>query len=1130
MPAVGIADSGNLFGSLEFCMACADAGIQPIVGCTLPVVRARMTKPEPLALIAADDAGYANLLSLVSESYLDPASAAEPCIALAGMEGRADGLLALAGAVDSGLGQLLLAGQDEAARDHLAMLQALFPDRLYIELQRHGLAAENRIEQSLIDLALGENLPLVATNDVYFLTRDMHEAHDALLCIASGRYVQEDDRRTVTPEHYFKSSKEMESLFADIPEAIENTVNIARRCTALAPRRKPMLPKFSVAQGISAETSEEALLQTFAREGLKKRLEHIRATSHESRATNDYTDRLEFELSVITRMGFAGYFLIVSDFIRWSKGQGIPVGPGRGSGAGSVVAWALEITDLDPLQFGLLFERFLNPDRVSMPDFDVDFCQDRRDEVIAYVQQKYGADKVAQIITFGKLQARAVLRDVGRVLQMPYNQVDRICKLVPVNPANPVDLAQALELEPQLKEQMRGDPQVQKLVDIGLKLEGLNRHASTHAAGIVIGDRPLQALVPMYLDARSTMPVVQYSMKYAEEAGLVKFDFLGLKTLTVIQRALELVRRIESRKSQVACSEVGNTVATCSVPHATRDLRLATLPRYATLDDPAAYALVTKGDTLGVFQLESAGMRDTLRKMRPDTIEDVIALISLYRPGPMEMIPTYIACKHGEQEPDYLHPLLTDILKETFGVIIYQEQVMQIAQVLAGYSLGQADLLRRAMGKKIKAEMDAQRDQFVNGAIEKKVDGKKAGEIFDLIAKFAGYGFNKSHAAAYALISYQTAYLKANYPVEFTAASMAYEIHDTDKLNLYRQDAQNLGITLLPPDINVSGASFEVTPHQNASSVLTPPLGGSEGNASKAVRYALGAIRNVGTEAMKQVVAERDKNGPFTGIYNFAERVDPKVMNRRQLEFLVKAGAFDSLVSNRRQAFEAIEIMMVYAAAVAEARESQQRSLFGSDENNFAPPAPPLPVVADWLPSERMQYEFEAVGFFLTGHPLDELHAELKRAGVTSACNLAGKLGSTYAGIKVAGIVTGKKFKVSAKGRFGFVDLSDPTGAFEVSLFDEQLINTTRELLENGAAIVISGEGKQDENGVKIIAQSIKPLDQALRRERALPETVVIVRAPGDIVTARRMYASVTDRTLKFQVFTEDGYCVELAA
>ncbi|MCE2927726.1 MAG: DNA polymerase III subunit alpha, partial [Rickettsiales bacterium] len=740
MPAVAIADHANLFGSLEFSLAAMESGIQPIMATILylqPKIEAKPgqhARPDQLLAIAKNETGWKNLLALSSLSYLEPVNGNAPQLSMKQLAEHTEGLIILTGGIHGSTGKSLLAGRDAQAEAHLLELASLFPGHLYIELMRHGMAQERQIEGRLLDLAYKHHLPIVATNDAYFMREEQFEAHDAFLCIADGSYVSEDNRRRLTPEHRLKSAEEMQKIFADLPEALVNSVHIAKRCSFVAKSHAPMLPNFSK-DGIS----EADLLREEARSGLD-----VRIRDHAIQNTAAYRERLEFEIETIINMKFPGYFLIVSDFIKWSKAQGIPVGPGRGSGAGSLVAWALSITDLDPLRYGLLFERFLNPQRVSMPDFDIDFCQDRREEVIHYVQQKYGRERVAQIITFGKLQARAVLRDVGRVLQMPYPQVDRICKLVPANPANPVTLAEAIEIEPALKANIEQDETVSKLVDISLKLEGLNRHASTHAAGLVIGDRPLSELVPLYRDPKSEMPVVQYSMKYAESAGLVKFDFLGLKTLSVLVAAVKMI------------AQKGIAIDLLKLPEG----------------DPKTYALLGKGDAVGVFQMESAGMRDTLKKLKPDCLEDLIALVSLYRPGPMDNIPTYIARKHRHEKPEYLHPLLEKVLTETFGVIIYQEQVMQIAQLLAGYSLGEADLLRRAMGKKIKSEMEAQRDIFVSRAVERGIEKAQAKSIFDLIAKFAEYGFNKSHAAAYAVIAYQTAYLKANHPVEFYAASM----------------------------------------------------------------------------------------------------------------------------------------------------------------------------------------------------------------------------------------------------------------------------------------------------------------------------------------------------------------------
>jgi DNA polymerase-3 subunit alpha len=1053
MPAVAIADTGNLFGALEFASAASKAGIQPIIACQLAVRRedtgrngaageGRRPDPDALVLLVQNAAGYGNLLKLVSRSFLATDPGERPHVTLDDIAGHADGLICLTAGPAGAVGRLLAEGQDPAAEAMLLRLHGLFPGRLYVELMRHGVDVENRIEGRLIDLAYKYDLPLVATNEAFFADEAMFEAHDALLCVAQGRVVGDRDRRRLTPEYRFKSAGEMRALFADIPEACANTLVIAQRCAFMPENRKPILPPYAAASG----RNEEQELRAQAAEGLERRLAvhvftaEMDAAAREA-AAKPYRERLAYELDVIVKMGFAGYFLIVADFIQWAKEQGIPVGPGRGSGAGSVVAWALTITDLDPLRWGLLFERFLNPERISMPDFDVDFCQDRRDEVLRYVQGKYGRDRVAQIITFGKLQARAVLRDVGRVMQMPYGQVDRICKLVPNNPAAPVTLQQAIDGEPQLQEMRRQDPEVAGLMDKALKLEGLYRHASTHAAGVVIGDRPLDELIPLYRDPRSEMPVTQFNMKYVEQAGLVKFDFLGLKTLTVLARAQELLAK--------------------------RGVRIdySAMP----LDDPATYAMFGTGDTTGVFQLESQGMRDVLRRLQPDRFEDIIAVVALYRPGPMENIPSYIARKHGEEEVDYLHPSLEPILKETYGIIIYQEQVMQIAQTLSGYSLGRADVLRRAMGKKNKAEMEAERDRFVAGAVERGVAKSKASQIFDLVDKFAGYGFNKSHAAAYALVAYQTGYLKANHPVEFFAASMTLDLGNTDKLNGFRQELDRIGVRVLPPDINASDAEFAVE---------------TDAEGKGAIRYALAALKNVGLPAMKALVAERAAHGTYRSVGDFARRIDTTVINKRQMESLVAAGAFDALGRNRRQLFDGIDLILRHAAASATERVSAQANLFGGGDSPAQAPDLALPAHPDWLLADRLRQEFEAVGFYLSAHPLEAYEDRLGRMGVKTFQALRQELreGSTLR-VKLAGAVLNKKERTSARGsRMAFVLLSDRSAAYELTVFSE-VLSVARELveraLETGAPLLITADARLDGDLLRLTAQGIQALDEA---------------------------------------------------
>ena len=1019
MPALAVTDRNNLFGALEFAETAAGLGVQPIIGATLNIRDGETT--GDLVFLVKNETGYTNLMALISAAHLESEGKQGPGVAFADIAASAEGLICLTGGPDGLINQLLESNQTKVAKNKISILNSVFGDNLYIELQRYGDTSEDEVEAQLVDFAYAMELPLVATNQAYFASEDDYRAHDALICIAEGRYINEEDRRRLTPEHRLKSAEEMCALFADLPEALESTVEIAQRCAFRPTEHAPILPAFS-------KDDELAELSRQAQEGLTARLQQVEAAADEQA----YRDRLAFELKVIADMGFPGYFLIVADFIKWAKSNNIAVGPGRGSGAGSVVAWALTITDLDPLRFNLLFERFLNPERVSMPDFDIDFCQSRRDEVIAYVQQKYGRDQVAQIITFGKLQARAVLRDVGRVLQMSYGQVDRLCKMVPNNPADPVTLAEAIDGEPRLQAERESDPQVAELIEISLKLEGLYRHASTHAAGVVIGDRPLQQLVPLYRDPKSDMPVTQFNMKWVEKAGLVKFDFLGLKTLTVLEKAVELL------------ADTGVRVDINSLP----------------LDDKATYELMGRGDTVGVFQLESAGMRDVLRKMKPDKFEDIIALVALYRPGPMDNIPLYIARKKGEEELDYLYDTLQPILQETYGVMIYQEQVMQIAQTLSSYSLGEADLLRRAMGKKIKEEMAAQKARFVDGAVENGVPKNKAAEIFDQVDSFAGYGFNKSHAAAYALIAYQTAWLKANHPVAFYAASMSLDFERTEKLNIFKQDAAKHDITVRIPDVNRSEAWFAI-----------------DGNE---VFYALSAIRNVGSQAMQSLVYERKANGPFKDVFDFARRTAGIGLNKRLLEHLIAAGALDSLEPDRAKLMGGIEILLGEASITQSEKETQQENLFGEADVSESTTLPP-PLVP-WSTMDRLSHEFNAIGFFLSGHPLDDYKSLLQRARVASFEDLESRVEKE---VLVAGAVIKVDERKSKKGNpFAFITLSDATGQFEMTAFSE-VLNGSREILQVGALVVASVTINREESDLRLLVESLRPVDDVVANTEA---------------------------------------------
>jgi DNA polymerase-3 subunit alpha len=1014
-PAIAICDRNGLYGIMAFAAACKGEGVQPIIGTLLGVARDETrTVVDYLPLYAQDDAGYGNLCHLVSSAHLDRPLERDPHVTLAELDGRTDGLIALTGAGEGGLTRLLAEGQGDAAERLADKLVALFPGRLYIELARHGDPVCERAEDALVDLAYARDLPLVATNPANFAEPHMHKAHDAMLCIAGSTYIEDEDRPRSNPQAFVKHASMMEEAFADLPEATANTLVIAQRCAFAPPYRKPILP--SLAGDLSGEAR---MLAEDSRAGLEARLAAYPDLSEEERRV--YFDRLEFEIDVIVKMGFPGYFLIVADFIKWAKDQGIPVGPGRGSGAGSAVAWALTITDLDPIKLGLLFERFLNPERVSMPDFDIDFCETRRGEVIRYVQAKYGSDHVAQIITFGKLKARAVLRDCGRILQMSYGQVDRLCKMVPNHPTDPWTLPRSLNGAADFKREYDNDKEVKRLVDLAMQLEGLPRNSSTHAAGVVIGDRPLAQLVPLYRDPRSDMPVTQFDMKYVESSGLVKFDFLGLKTLSVLRKATDLLE------------ERGITIDLGALP----------------LNDAQVYHLMQTGNTVGVFQLESEGMRRTLKAVKPTNFGDIIALVSLYRPGPMDNIPLFGQRKAGAVPIEYPHPKLEGILAETYGIFVYQEQVMQAAQVLAGYSLGDADLLRRAMGKKVQAEMDAQRGRFVEGCkANSDIEPKRANELFDLIDKFAGYGFNKSHAAAYALLAYQTGWMKAHYPEEFYAASMCFDMHQSEKLNVFVDDARRYpngqgGVEVLAPCINASEAEFTV----------------EQTDTGYAVRYALAGIRNVGEKAMEAIVAERQASGAFASLKDLFERVPQGTMNRRQLEGLICAGAFDGLDPDRGLLFANAEHLMAVADAAIRERSSGQAGLFGGD----AGPAEDLrlqPAPA-WSRPEKMAKERENFGFYFSAHPVAQYREAASANGARTYQSLmeagapVGGRGSAVMAVLVEGIT---KARTRKGGTFVRADFSDATGQFSAACFEEALVPDFERWATAGECLLLTVE------------------------------------------------------------------------
>lgn len=1046
VPAIAVTDTANMFGGKAFSKYASDEGVKPILGCQFYLrnpdaddvlkAKGRIIEPDKIVLLVMNENGYQNIMKLMKRSYLDnPKQGEKAQLKMSDLEELNGGLIALTAGVEGQIGRLLLENRKAEAEEVVVKLREIFADRLYMEISRIGLETEQKTEDDFIDFAYKYNIPLVATNEAFFFDADMYEAHDALICIAAGEYVANDDRKKYSPNNRLRSAEEMVELFKDLPEAVQSTVNIAARCNYLSQKVDPLLPIFECPEG---KTQDEFITEQ-AYKGLKQRMEaqvYNDSQTPEERAEIDkrYYERLDYELSVIKKMGFPGYFLIVSDFIQWSKTHGVPVGPGRGSGAGSIVAWSLKITDLDPLKLDLLFERFLNPERVNMPDFDVDFCQENRYKTIEYVQKKYGFDHVAQIITYGKLQAKNVIRDVARVLQMPYAQADRISKMIPpgVQGKNPT-LQESLDQVPELEQMRQEDPQINKLFDIGMKLEGLYRQSGMHAAGVVIGDRPLDQLVPLYKDPKADMPVTQYDMKFVEETGLIKFDFLGLKTLTVIKKAVDWVKKVHKI-----------------------DLDIDNVP----LDDKLTYEMLQRGDTSAVFQFESPGMKDVHKQIKPDRFEDLIAIVSLYRPGPMDNIPTYIKRKHGEEEITYLHPDLAPILDETYGIMVYQEQVMKIAQALGGYTMGGADKLRKVMGKKMRDEIPKQRKMFTEGAVAKGIDEGTATKIFDQMEKFASYGFNKSHAAAYSLVSYQTAYLKAHYPVEFMCAVMSLDMTNVDKLLLYKEECKKMGFKVLPPDINKSDADFDV----------------EDGN----IRYALAAIKSVGAANMEAIAAERHAHGPYKDVSDFIHRIDAKQINRRQLEQLIKAGAFDCLDKNRGKLFANIETIVQHISAATELKTSSQSSLFGDQELQAKVKLAEKP---DWPELEKLKLEAEAIGFYLSAHPLDSYSRGMERLGVKK-CNevFQGiRTGDTIRA-KLAGCVNSFQKRISKNGnKYAFLEISDGSSNFEGLLFSEGLTRF-EETIKSGLPLLVSVTiDKQNEEGnPRVMINSVETLDKAI--------------------------------------------------
>ena len=1028
-PAICITDNNNMFGALEFSEKASSNGIQPIIGCQLDIIDEYSS--GEVVLIAKDERGYLNLINLVSNAHLNSSELKGPLVKINELKQRNHGLIVLSGGPENGfISQELNSSNKNIIKSRLDFFKNNFDGDFYIELQRHNKNYQKILEKHLIELAYKYKLPLVATNDVCFLEPEMQNAHEVLMCIEAGLTISNPDRKVITPNHYFKNMNEMIDLFNDIPEAISNTINISRRCHFRPKTSKPMLPAYETLSG----KNEKEELKNLSEKGLKLRLNQNAISNSDSQKI--YKQRLDKELKIICDMGFAGYYLIVSDVVNWAKDSNIPVGPGRGSGAGSIVAWCLKITDLDPIRWGLLFERFLNPERISMPDFDIDFCKSRRDEIIEYVQKRYGFDKVAQIITFGELKSRAVIRDTGRVLEMPYSQVDRIAKLIPNNPARPLTISQAINEVDELQMVIENDEQVKSLIEVSQKIEGLFRHASTHAAGIVIGHRKISDIVPLYRDPKSEMPATQFNMKWVEKAGLVKFDFLGLQTLTMIKKTIDLLKL---KNIHVNFNEI-------------------------PLTDRKTFDILSEGKSLGIFQLESGGMKDVLKGLKPDRFEDIIAIVALYRPGPMENIPTYISRKHGAQEVEYMHPDLEGILKETYGIMIYQEQVQQAAQILAGYSLGAADILRRAMGKKIKSEMDAQREKFVAGANNKSISSKLSNKIFDQISAFAGYGFNKSHAAGYALITYQTAWLRAHYPYEFFAASMSLEKNNTDKLAEFVIEAKARSIKINPPNINESFSDFLVL--NNEKNV-------------QSISYGLSSIKNVGQAAIEDLVKEREINGKFLSLENFLRRVSRSVANKRLLENLIKSGSMDCLHHNRKELLTNIDNLISFNDLIKRENESNQNILFEKEETNDLKVK--LNNVKNFSFSEKLENEFSALGLYLSSHPLEPFSKIIKKLEILSSNEIEEYVTKVGSGcrIKLAGIISNMQMRTSKRGKkFFIIYMTDNYGPFDFLAFDEIAIQA-KNYFDNNKPICVSVEARIDENsGVRLNAIHIEDLEK----------------------------------------------------
>ena len=1000
--AIGLCDTGNLCGALEFAEKLSKSGSQPIIGTQINFKFNDTIGLLPL--FALNEIGYKRIIELSSKSFLNNDELSDPHLNFDQLLNQNDGVAIFSGTFNGLVGQLFNKGKLKEIKELFLKLKNNYGDRFYIEIQRHNDQNEKDFEKFNLINSKKLEIPLIATNEVYYLSKDMHEAHDALMCIKNKTYINEKNRIKLSDQHYLKSNSEMVDLFADLPEALENNFNFPYRCNFRPLSSKPMLPNISSEKGISADEK----LKIDSLKGLNEKMIKIFQINDENFLKDKnylkYKDRLDHELEIIIKMNYSSYFLIVSDYIKWAKENNIPVGPGRGSGAGSLVAWCLSITDVDPIKFNLIFERFLNPDRISMPDFDIDFCEHKRDLVFKYLTKKY-KNSVAHIITFGKLKARMVIRDVGRVLGLPYGFVDSISKMIPFDPSRPQNLAECIAGEPRLQKLINEDKRVKKLTELSLKLEGLNRNVATHAAGVVIADKKLTEIVPLYKDSTANLllPSTQFDMYSAENAGLIKFDFLGLKTLTVISNTQQLIKKKN------------------------KDFNIQNI----SFEDQKVFNLLSSGKTVGLFQIESAGMREALIQMQPNHIEDIIALVALYRPGPMSNIPIYNDCKHGKQTPDYLHPLLEDILKPTYGVIIYQEQVMQIAQKLSGFTAGQADILRRAMGKKKRAELERQKQSFIAGAVKNGISKDVAAGIFLKIEPFAEYGFNKSHAAAYAIISYQTAYLKTYYPKEFIAASMTMDISNQNKLSEFYEELKRLNIQIVRPDINECYADFRTD--------------------GEKFFYALGGIKAVGYEAVSNIVKERIENGKFKSINDFLNRVNPKDINKLQLEGLVKGGAFDNINSNRQSLFESIPNFITKSKNIFENKSTNQIDLFGENQSQESEV---ILKIQDWKFEEKLSKEFESIGFFISNHPLNQFKEIFKDYNIIDFLNFNNNNELTSSNI-AATLLKVQERKTAKGNPYAVLKLTDLSGVFELFIFSE-VLEKNRETLKEGSSIILT--------------------------------------------------------------------------